>query len=91
MSDTILLKDGLIITPGWRDVIPTDHNKWAFIEALPSDAPPALLRSYQPLRWSDGLEAYVIDADAPRRWQYWSPGGWVELTGRVCVCERPAG
>jgi hypothetical protein len=75
---------------GWRDPRPEDHGKYAFIGSLPGDAPPSLLRSYTPLRWTEEILAYAIDVDAPRRWQYWTTAGWVDLTSRVCVCERPS-
>ena len=75
---------------GWREPRPEDRGKYAFIGSLPEDAPPSLLRSFQPLRWNDELSAYVF-ADKPvRRWQYWTTAGWVDLTSRVCVCERPS-
>ena len=62
---------------GWRDPRPEDHGKYAFVDALPSDAPPALLRLMQPVDWM-------------QVWQYWTTAGWVDLTSRVCVCERPS-
>ena len=74
----------------WHEPRHEDHLRYAFIEWLPDDAPPSLLRSFHSLRWSDGLEAFVVDMDAPKRWQYWTPSGWADLTSRVCVCERPS-
>lgn len=67
--------------PQWRDPRPEDHGKYAFIQSLPSDAPPCLLRRYFPFL-ARGADDFA--------WQYWTTAGWVDLTSRVCVCERPA-
>ena len=45
----------------WHEPRHEDHLRYAFIESLPSDSPPFLLRSSHSLRYSDGLEAFVID------------------------------
>lgn len=75
--------------PTWRQPQPSDAGKYAFIESLPSDAPPALLRAFKPLKWDELIDAFQCDMNAPLRWQYWTVAGWADLTGTVCVCERP--
>lgn len=63
------------MNPEWRDPKLEDAGKYAFIEQLPSNAPPALLIVFcNP----DGCF-----------WRYWTTTGWAVLTGRVCVFERP--
>ena len=59
---------------GWREPQPADSGKYAFIESLPDDAAPTLIR---------------CSTATSYRWQYWTPSGWADLTSRVCVCERP--
>ena len=83
MSDIVLLKDGLTITPAWRDPRPEDYGKYAFIEAFPSDAPPRRL-----VRISDiDVDAYELTS----QWLFEYEGKeLVDLTSRVCVCERPS-
>ena len=61
--------------PEWREVRAEDNGKYAFVERLPRDAPPALLV------WCRALEG--------GHFRYWTTGGWAALTSRVCVCERP--
>jgi hypothetical protein len=73
---------------GWRDPRPEDHGKYAFIGSLPEDAPPSLLRSYKPLKWDATQLMYAVQMTEVK-WQYWTTAGWVDLTSRVCVCERP--
>jgi len=74
---------------GWRDPRPEDHGKYAFIGSLPEDAPPSLLRSYKPLKWDATQLVYAVQMTEVK-WQYWTTAGWVDLTSRVCVCERPS-
>lgn len=77
------------MTPHWRAPREGDDGKYAFIRELPDDAPPTLLRSYKALPWSVLSDAFRLDADAPRKWQYWTVAGWADVRGDVCVCERP--
>ena len=73
----------------WRKLRHGDEGKYAFLSHLPDDAPPSLLRSFRPLKWSTLIDAYEVDNNAEYRWQYWTVGGWADVQGMVCVCERP--
>lgn len=72
--------------PQWREPQPSDHGKYAFIESLPSDAPPMLLRSKGEVK----MPVQGVDCTRSLGWQYWTTAGWVDLKTRVCVCERPS-
>lgn len=63
---------------------PTE-NGWYWCEDLDDDAPPQLLRSYQPIR-TNSNGTMTVDWDSPRKWQRWTIAGWVDLKGRVAPC-----
>lgn len=71
----------------WQDAPAEDG--WYWCEALEADLPPQLLRSYQPMRYVPDHAMYVVDFDAPRKWQRWMGFGWVDLVGRVSRFRRP--
>ena len=64
--------------PRYRPPQPSDDGHYCFLEELPSDAPPTLVR----------IEPYIHDYP-PHVWQYWTVAGWRELTKGVWPCERP--
>lgn len=64
--------------PRFRPPQPSDDGQYCFLEELPSDAPPTLVR----------IEPYIHDYP-PHVWQYWTVAGWRELTKGVWPCERP--
>ena len=69
-----------LLVPRYRPPQPSDDGKWCFIEDLPSDAPPTLVR----------VVSQIVDCDAQLlAYQFWTTAGWRELTGKVWPCERP--
>ena len=75
--------------PKYRPPRPSDDGRWCFLEELPSDAPPTLVRSYKPLRYAPEIGAFEVAMDAEYVWQYWTVAGWRELTKGIWPCERP--
>ena len=69
-----------MLVPKYRPPQPSDDGRYCFLEELPSDAPPTLVR----------IEPYIHDYP-PHVWQYWTVAGWRELTQGVWPCERPEG
>ena len=68
------------LTPRYRPPQPSDDGKYCFLEELPSDAPPTLVR----------VVSQIVDCDAQLlAYQFWTTAGWRELTGKVWPCERP--
>ena len=66
--------------PKYRPPQPSDDGKYCFLEELPSDAPPTLVR----------VVSQIVDCDAQLlAYQFWTTAGWRELTGKVWPCERP--
>lgn len=70
------------LVPQWGE--PTADG-WYWCEELDDDAPPQLLRSYQPIR-TNSNGTMTVDWDSPRKWQRWTIAGWVDLKGRVAPC-----
>ena len=73
----------LKLIPCYRDPRPEDDGKWCFLEELPSDAPPTLVRVRG--EWIPSTSGFSWT----HRWQFWTVAGWRELTKGVCPCERP--
>lgn len=66
------------LIPTYRQPQPSDDGKWCYLEELPDDAPPTLVRSVPCLGEVD-----------PSEFEYWTVAGWRELTKGVWPCERP--
>ena len=69
--------------PRYRPPQPSDDGRWCFLEELPSDAPPTLVRLNGEWVPTAGGHSWT------HSWQYWTVAGWRELTGNVWPCERP--
>lgn len=63
--------------PKYRPPQPSDDGRWCFLEELPSDAPPTLVRKR------------LTAANLSPIYEFWTVAGWRELTGGVWPCERP--
>ncbi len=71
------------LIPKYRPPQPSDDGKYCYLEELPDDAPPTLVKCVE-----------VTGEDEQGRfrrteWMFWTVAGWRELTKGVWPCERP--
>ena len=74
-----------LLVPRYRPPQPSDDGRWCFLEELPSDAPPTLVRLNGEWVPTAGGHSWT------HSWQYWTVAGWRELIKGVWPCERPEG
>ena len=65
------------LVPEYRPPQPSDDGKRCFLEELPSDAPPTLVRKR------------LTAANLSPIYEFWTVAGWRELKKGVWPCERP--